>query len=403
MNVRPPAGRVGLRLTARARIALLHTGIVAAAGAGLVGLTYLLVRHGLANSPRFLLLTGRSGQPATTGLDEASALAVLERAHADTLSQMLTQSTVALAVVVSLAAVSSWLVAGRILRPVRAIASTARRLATAELSTQALSRRVPVTAPADELAALAEAVNDMLDRIQSGLADRDRLLASQRMFVANAAHELRTPLTTIRTALEVTLDGEPDATELRAMTADISAAVDHSSRTIDGLLALAHSQTGPTRWEPVDLAATRGAEAGVRLDHDLCAAPVDGDPVLLERMVANLVDNALRYNRPGGAVAVATGTAGGRGFLRVTNTGEAPDPESTERLWEPFVRGQHDRHTTGAGLGLSIVRAVAHAHAGTAHATPDADGLTILITLAANRAGHPTQTTPGTPTRPTRT
>jgi signal transduction histidine kinase len=160
-----------------------------------------------------------------------------ERVRDDAMSALLTQAAL---VVAALAALTGWLVAGRILRPIRAISGTANRL-----SAENLSERIPVRQPADELAALAATINGMLDRIQHGIAERDRVLNSQRLFVANAAHELRTPLTTMRTAIDVTIDGEPDRAELVAMAGDIATAVETSQRTLDGLLVpLARSQAG---------------------------------------------------------------------------------------------------------------------------------------------------------------
>ncbi|TMR08599.1 sensor histidine kinase, partial [Nonomuraea zeae] len=293
-----------------------------------------------------------------------------DQVQADTLSALLPQAGLALAVVTVVAAVLSWMVAGRVLRPIRAISSAARRL-----SAENLTERVPVTTPADELSALAGTVNGMLDRIQRGVAERDRVLESQRLFTANAAHELRTPLTTARTAIDVTLDGNPSHTELLTMAGDVRAAVEHMQRVLNGLLLLARSQAGLTERAPVDLAAvaaaaldaarTRAEGAGLAVRHRLRPAPVNGEPVLLEQMVANLVDNAIRYNQAGGHLVVDTGTAGGRAFLRISNTGRHIVPEEAQTLLEPFVHGQGTRvRTDGLGLGLSIVRAVTLAHRG---------------------------------------
>jgi signal transduction histidine kinase len=320
------------RLTARTRLTMLYTGLVLAAGFLLTALTYLL----LFNS--------------------------LQLHIQDAMSKLLTQAVPALLVVTALAGLTGWLVAGRILRPIRTIAGTANRL-----SAETLSERIPVGQPADELASLAATINGMLDRIQHGIAERDRVLNSQRLFVANAAHELRTPLTTMRTAIDVTLDGEPDRTELIAMAGDIAAAIETSQRTLDGLLVLARSQAGPPRRTPVDLAkaaaatvadaADRAANGAVTLRADLRPAPASGEPALLERMAGNLLENALRYNHAGGHITVTSGIANGHAFLRVVNTGPLVTPEAERRLFEPFVRGAANG-TRGAGLGLSIVHAV---------------------------------------------
>ncbi|WP_327048481.1 HAMP domain-containing histidine kinase [Microbispora sp. NBC_01189] len=345
-------------LTARGRLTLVYTGLVLAAGLMLTVLTYLLLFH----SMRLVV--------------------------ADAVSRLLTRAVPALLVVTAWAGLTGWLVAGRILRPIRAISETANRL-----SAENLSERIPVRRPTDELATLATTVNGMLDRIQHGVAERDRILDSQRLFVANAAHELRTPLTTMRIAVDVTLDGEPGPAELVTMARDVAAAVDVSRRTLDGLLILARSQAGPLRRAPVDLAAVataavaatagEAADGAVTLRTDLRPAPAAGEPVLLERMTGNLVENALRHNHAGGHVTVTSGTVDGRAFLRVVNTGRPITPDEERRLFEPFVRGAADG-TGGAGLGLSIVRAVVTAHDGQIFSTArPTGGMDIAVHLPA--------------------
>ncbi|MET0237452.1 MAG: ATP-binding protein [Kibdelosporangium sp.] len=349
-------------MTARGRLALLYTGLVLIAGVVLIALTYLLIDR---DRPKMLVSTGPVPDPA-------EVRSFLDATHARTMAEFLTQSTIALTVVAVLATVLGWLVAGRVLRPIRTVSAIAQRL-----SAENLSSRVPVPVPRDELATLAATINSMLDRIQSGVADRDRLLDSQRMFVANAAHELRTPLTTIRTAVDVTLDGSPTVDELLVMAADVRTAVEHSQRTLDGLLVLARSQTGLVRQRAVDLAevvsAATGSVRDVEVRADLRPAPVSGEPVLLGRMVGNLIDNAVRYNHAGGHISVTTGPS----HLRIVNTGQRVDPGQVNTLFEPFVRGSQGK---GAGLGLCIVQAVVTAHQGSLHcAAPAAGGLDITI------------------------
>lgn len=353
-------------MRARSRLALLYTALVLVAGVVLIALTYLLISR---DRPKMLVSTGPLPDPA-------QAATFLDDLHTQTLAEFVTQSTIALTVVAMLAAGLGWLVAGRILRPIRAVSAIAQRL-----SAENLSDRVPVPAPPDELAALANTINSMLDRIQSGVADRDRLLDSQRMFVANAAHELRTPLTTMRTAVDVTLDGEPTVEELLVMAADVSTAIEHSQRTLDGLLVLARSQTGLVKQRAVDLAevVAEAAESvrDVEVRTDLQPAPISGEPVLLGRMVGNLIDNAVRYNHDGGHIDVTTGES----YLRIVNTGQHVEPGQVNGLFEPFVRGGHGR---GAGLGLSIVRAVVTAHQGSlACAARPEGGLDITIRFPA--------------------
>ncbi|MER7213726.1 HAMP domain-containing sensor histidine kinase [Streptosporangium sp. NPDC000239] len=380
-----------MRLTARARLAILQTALVLAAGAALTGLTYLLTRRRPAFFTR-LVSPGPNPrgvfQPVPLWPQPQDLLYLADQVQADTLAALLPQAGLALVTVTALAAVLSWLVAGRVLRPIRVISVAARRL-----SAENLTERVPVTAPADELSALACTVNDMLDRIQRGVAERDQILDSQRLFTANAAHELRTPLTTARTAIDVTLDGHPGRDELLTMAGDVRDAVTHMQRVLDGLLLLARSQAGLTARQPADLAAiaataldaaqARAAVADVTVRPRLRLAPVTGEPVLLERMIGNLIDNAIRYNQAGGHLAIDTDTAGGCAVLRISNTGREIPPEAAETLLEPFVHGQDPRvRTDGLGLGLTIVRAITLAHRGRiAISARSGGGLDITVDL----------------------
>jgi signal transduction histidine kinase len=351
------------RLSARGRLTIVHTGLVVAAGIALTALTYLLMRQNLGHRLVVRITTPGTSGPPLPAIPDPDELADAA------LSALLSQAAIALVVVAVLAALLGWLVAGRILRPIRAIATTAARL-----SAENIGERVPVSPPADELAALARTINGMLDRLQGGIAERDRVLAGQRMFTANAAHELRTPLTTMRTAVEVTLDGQPTRAELLGMAADVGIAVEQSRRTIDGLLTLARSQAPTGEPAVVDLAevATRMLD-GVSLTTrvELAPAPVRGQAELLERLIANLVGNAVRHNHPGGHVEVTTGVVDAVSYLRVANSGRVISPEEAGRLPEPFVRSAPPRTggDRGAGLGLSIVRAIVEAHEG---------GLTVL-------------------------
>ncbi|HCT77228.1 MAG TPA: histidine kinase [Micromonosporaceae bacterium] len=392
---------MGIRLTARARLTILYTSLVLAAGLVLTALTYLLMRSRLEHRFVHIKLTTTDGSEPIPPVEELLP-EIAEQVRGTTLSDLLTQSAVALAVVTVLAAVLGWLVSGRVLRPIRAISATAQ-----SLSAENLSQRVPVAAPRDELTALADTINGMLDRIELGVSERDRVLDSQKMFTANAAHELRTPLTTMRTAIDVTLDGEPSRAELLTMAEDVRTAIGQSQRTLDGLLTLAHSQAGPRKQGSVDLAvvasevlgraADEAAGRNIALQTDLRSAPVSGDVILLERMAGNLVDNALRYNHPGGDIMVSTGTEGGRAFLGIANTGRPITPSEVDGLLEPFVRGKANRTRSdgGIGLGLSIVRAIVVAH----HAEISIDarpggGLEITVGFPGSAAGLGFRPTP---------
>jgi signal transduction histidine kinase len=368
------------RLTARARLTLLYTGLCAACGAVVVAVTYALVAS-LQHPPAH---TGAAcPQPdealrtkCKSGFTEAAALGARIQREA-TLSHLLQYSLVTLAAATLLAAVAGWVAAGRVLRPVRQITEAA--LAASEDN---LSARISLRGPRDELRELADTFDAMLARLQAAFE-------SQRRFIANAGHELRTPLTVMRTTLDVVLDKPaPAPGELRRMGQDVRAAVDHAERLIGALLTLARSDRGLTAGEPLDLATVAedvldATDRGDRRLHaSLGPAATSGDPVLLERMVANLVDNALRYNTPGGDLWLATDTVNGHAALVVANTGSVIDREALHRLFEPFQRLQGRTASDGFGLGLAIVSSITAAHHGTVTAEPrPGGGLTVTVTM----------------------
>jgi signal transduction histidine kinase len=276
---------------------------------------------------------------------------------------------------------AGWLLAGRALRPLRDITATARRV-----SGENLGERIALEGPADELMELADTFDRMLERL-------DAAFGSQRHFVANASHELRTPLAIMRTEVDVSL-ADPDATvdDLRRMGEAVRETVDRCERLIEGLLMLARSEAATGREEPADLAPlaadcitdlrARAREADVEVRDDLEPAWTRGDPALLERMIANLVDNGIQHNEPGGYLRVSTRTVGGNVRLTVANGGPAIDPADADKLTEPFRR--LDRAAGGFGLGLSIVRSVVVAHGGTIEIeAPDTGGLEVRIELPA--------------------
>jgi signal transduction histidine kinase len=362
------------RLSARARLTWLHVGIVLGAGVLLILFTYLLLLHG----PRRVVLLRLSPSPGHASVDISGAV------RNDLSSSFLVWAGVSLLGVLVLTAFFGWVLAGRVLRPVRVISATARRL-----SLENLSERVPVSSPSDELSSLALTINGMLERVQRGVAERDRILDSQRMFTAAAAHELRTPLATMRTAIDVTLEGRPSNAELTAMAGDVRTAVDHSWRTLDGLLMLARSQVGVADPRPVPLtslvaAALAGvADPTVSVRSELRDVSVVGDPVLLERLCRNLLDNAVRHNVSGGWVSVSVSAVSGVTVLRVVNSGVVVPPDAVAGLTEPFVRGDRVR-SDGAGLGLAIVSAIVAAHCGEIRlVTREEGGLDVTVRFPA--------------------
>lgn len=318
-------------------------------------------------------------------LDEQARMSRLRN---DTLLHTASTLAAALAVTAVVGLGISWVVAGRMLRPLQTLTTAARRI-----SQDRLDERIALTGPHDELRELAETFDDMVARLEASFN-------SQRRFVADAAHELRTPLAIVRTGTEVLLaKRESTIAQWEAMGRHALTATGRAERLLDGLLALARSDSGVLAREPHDLAvaaAVAVSEADgeaesvdLTVTTDLRPALVDGDPVLLERLVRNLVDNAIRYNHPGGWIDVTTGGVADRAVVTVRNSGDMIPPTDVDRLFEPFQRREPNRVDGGrsSGLGLAIVRSIVHAHGGTIAALPNASGgLTVTVTLPARDA-----------------
>jgi signal transduction histidine kinase len=394
-----PAGR-----TIRLRLTVLYASLFLASGVGLLSITYVLVRHATGKNVlvgkgpdggSFMIRTDRADTPGTTaiaslqmstfqgsaGIDGvmsgpsklsakdikqqvAHDRALAEQQHTNELHQLLEQSGIALLIMAALSIGVGWFAAGRVLRPLRTINERAR-----QISASSLHRRLSISGPDDELSRLARTFDDLLGRLETSFA-------AQRQFVANASHELRTPLARARTVAEVALD-DPDATvdTLRASHRRVIAAGEQQERLIEALLTLARSERGLDVREPVDLAmvaaellearAPEAGRAGVTVHALLEPAATAGNPQLVERLVVNLIDNALRYNVPHGRIDVRT-TMGehGEAALSIANSGPIVPPGEVERLTRPFERlgAARTDHSDGVGLGLSIVAAIAGAH-----------------------------------------
>jgi signal transduction histidine kinase len=292
---------------------------------------------------------------------------------------------------------AGWFVAGRMLRPISRITSTARRVAAGV----DLRARIAASGPNDELRELAETFDQMLERL-------DRAFASQRSFVANASHELRTPLAVLRAEIEDRLDDpEVGEAELREMAAVVYEAVQRAEQLIDGLLTLARSHDGLRRHEPVDLREAVGTVAarmgpvltddGIALELSGEGVAIDGDSTLLERLIENLLTNGARYNQPHGFVSIAVERDAAAVRLVVANSGPSVAPQVVPRLFEPFFRadGSRSRDSGGAGLGLSIVAAVASAHGGEAAASARPDGgLLLTVTFPTTDPSHDERRSP---------
>jgi len=387
-----PAPTIRLRLTVLYGVVFLVTGAV------LLTIGYFLVRSNLGargdfqSELRRLGLAppggGFFGQPLLPNGGFARegrtiAEAVRAQLRSDALHRLVVEYVIALGAMTMVSVAAGWLLAGRALRPLRDITATARRV-----SGENLGERIGLVGPADELKELADTFDGMLERL-------DAAFASQRHFVANASHELRTPLAIMRTEVDVALaDPDPEVRDLRAMGEAVRETIDRCERLIESLLMLARSEAASGREEAVDLAALAGdcitdlhrraQYAGVTIRDDLARAWVHGEPALLERMIANLVDNGIRHNVAGGYLSVKTRSAGDRVALVVTNGGPAIDADDASALTQPFRR--LNRNGEGFGLGLSIVRSVVEAHGGAARITaPLTGGLEVRVELPVTR------------------
>ncbi len=367
----------------RFRLTVLYGGLFLVAGIGLLAITYVLVDHSTTtalfvdnkNGERVAVRGGqlgsstrrpqlKTGTPSPEQLQVARQLAAQATAqHTHDLHQLVTQSAIALGVMAVLAVVLGWLVAGRVLRPLRTMAA-----ATQQITERNLHERLALSGPNDEVKHLADTIDGLLARL-------DNAFQAQRRFVANASHELRTPLTFDRALLEVAL-ADPDASseELRATLEELLASGEQQERLIEALLTLASSERGLDRREPVDLAAAaeqalssigpEAARQGLQVTSSIEAAPLTGNRALVERMIANLMENAVHYNVPEGSIDLRTECRDGSAVLTVANSGLSVSRDDVDRLFQPFQRLGNDRttHPGGHGLGLSIVRAVVTAH-----------------------------------------
>jgi signal transduction histidine kinase len=375
--------------------------LFAVCGAIVVAVSYVLVARlepqgQSQEAPGSFLARCRSAQLSTRPNDrllaKCNAYFQLQGARHQrdvTLSHLLQYSLITLAGVVALAAILGWIVAGRVLGPVHRITAAARAA-----SERNLSARVALRGPRDELHELAETFDEMLDRLQTAFD-------SQRRFIASASHELRTPLAVMRASVDVVLDN-PDSTptDLRVMASDIRAAVDHAEHLIGALLILARNERGLTVHDAVDLATVvedvldTAAPSDRRIHSTLEPAAISGDPVLLERLVANLIDNAARYNTVDGEIWISTCTVAGNRRLNVANTGPLISSNDAERIFQPFQRLNDRASNDGAGLGLTIVASIAAVHGGTAIARPrETGGLSITITIPSAATRRPAPTT----------
>ena len=394
---------LGFPWTIRTRLSLLYAGAFFVAGVALIVAIYLYlgvvldrqfsIRLVNDDAPTAEGQVGAPGLPPRELMDEAGRISVMVRqARLNTLDTMLVVSLVLVGALTILAGIIGWLVAGQALQPLREITATARRVAD-----RSLHERIALAGPNDEIKDLADTLDAMLERL-------DRAFDSQRRFVANASHELRTPLTITRTLIEVALLDATGDEKVRQLGTTLLAVNQRHEKLTDGLLTLASSEQRAADFHPVDLSEIAGQvvadlrpvadRAGVALQTELRSGVVIGDAFLLERLIQNLIENGIQYNlAEHGRVRISTGTQAGNAELVVENTGPLVPAYEVPGLFEPFrrlaaterlagpARGSMVR---GAGLGLSIVRSVAHTHGGEVQATPrEGGGLVVRVRIPA--------------------
>jgi signal transduction histidine kinase len=387
-----PASRAWLRLpvrTARLRLTLLYAALFLATGAGLLVLIYLGVNHSSSGSSSTTNRSIDGSDFGSSGSAHQSAPTAATQDHqagsgpSSDLHHLLIWSVIALVIMTILSIPLGYYIAGRVLKPLRTITNTARTI-----SARNLQERLALNGPEDEFKKLGDTLDDLLARLQTAFEARQQ-------FVANASHELRTPLTVERTLLQVALaDPDPTIDSLLTTCQKALVANEQQRHLIEGLLTLASSQGGLDHQEPADLAQlAEQALLTPREERDqldlaitttLKPAPTTGDPRLIERLIANLIDNAIHHNTAHGHVEITTGTRNQHAFLTVANSGPVIRTEDVQRLFQPFQRlnGIRTQRNNGYGLGLSIVQAIATAH----HAELRADaqpegGLTIEVSF----------------------
>ena len=333
-------------------------------------------RYDIINAFMPVAAAGRlQGSPGLTPAQQAKLLADAQfQIHYD-LREIVIICAILLAGVAVAAAAIGWIIAGRMLRPLSTITAAARRIAASSLD-----ERLALDGPDDELKELADTLDSLFARLEASFD-------AQRRFAANASHELRTPLTRERTLLQVTLADPASTTDTwRAVSEELLASNAEQERLIEALLTLASGEADASQREPLDLADITGAalaaaqpgisSLGLHVHTDIQPAILDGDPLLVQQLVANLINNAVRHNNPGGDIQVTTSTSSGHAVLSVTNSGQVIPAAEVDRLFQPFQRlgPRPARRSGGHGLGLSIVRAIATAHSATITTQPRPGG-----------------------------
>jgi signal transduction histidine kinase len=365
--------------SARLRLTLLYSGMFLLLGTLLIGIILVFVWNGdvVGSSSVSVAVPSASGAPVRDAVTQQ---------HSADVARLLAVSWLTLAFTAAASAPLGWFAAGRMLRPLREMTTSARTITAGNLHD-----RLALTGPADEFKQLGDSFDDLLARLEAAFG-------AQRRFVANAAHELRTPLTLERTLLQVALaDPNASADSLRATCEELLASGRSQERLLEALLTLATSERGLEHRERLELSSLTErvlsrteaeiADRHLDLKPALQPAALTGDQPLIERLIANLLDNAISHNYESGWIAVETATESGHAVLRVANSGPVIYADEVEPMFEPFHRGGVDRTKTDGhhGLGLSIARAIVRAHDGeiTAASQPGG-GLVVTVSLPAD-------------------
>ena len=380
------------RPTVRWRLTLLYSFLFLVCGAGLLAITYTLFANFADSGPKPVFRPGVG--PSLTSLKVASGLSVQRLVG---LHRLLVDSGIALGFMVVVSGVLGWVVAGRVLAPLRTITATAERISDTNLH-----ERIGMSGPRDELHLLADTIDQLLARLEAAFD-------AQRRFVANASHELRTPLAMMRTTLDVAIakpEGVPAQTQL--LDAELRVDLDSADRLLESFLTLAraqHGEIGEQRQVPLEALVTaaladRAEQIAARqltVETHLEAVEVRGSATLLRRMIDNVIENSVRHNQPGGSIELTlTPVDGGHAELVIDSSGPLLDQTAVAQLARPFKRLGLDRTGSqhGHGLGLSIVAAVAAAHDGSLDLhTRQEGGLRVQITLPATAGSQLVETT----------
>jgi signal transduction histidine kinase len=382
--------------TIRFRLTVTYSSLLFGLAALLVGAIYFAVSRRVEAAPispfevdRVIRL--RDGRFKSVGdRVQAADVADIERAvNYETLSTLRTYSIATLAVLFLLSLAIGWWLSGRVLRPVRRIASTA-----ADISATDLSRRIGRTGPDDELGQLAGTIDEMLARLEAAFA-------AQRRLLDDASHELRNPLAVIQTNVDAILARDDvSPADRRQAALVVTRATTQMSRLVEDLLATARRESGAFADADVDLsgvvheaaeefrllAAERGLTLRTIVDS---AAVVNGDHDALRRAIANLLSNAVRLAPDGSEIGVATGARAGWCWLAVRDEGPGIPAADRDRVFDRFWRSDGDRDGGHTGLGLAIVRQIAESHGGSVAVhtakgrAPDDRGSTFVLWLPA--------------------